>query len=512
MAPKTTTPPASPPPPGKGTLVLYGTDPLTLDPAVSGEMTSHTYILQLYSGLVKLDKELKPTPDIAREWRVSPDGKTYTFELRQNARFHDGRAVKAEDFKYSWERALNPQTESTTAGTYLIDIVGAADMLAGRSRELAGVRVLGDYTLQVTIDAPKSYFLSKLTYPTAFVVDKNNVASGGREWWRKPNGTGVFKLRQWEKEKVVILEQNRLYYGTLARLEFVQYNILSGVPMNLYETGKIDVTGVGVEYIDRVTDKSEPFHRELQKVPELSFYYIGFNHTKPPFDDINIRRAFALSVNKERLVSLIYKNTSQPARGILPPGIPGYNPDLAGLGYDIQKAKELLSASRYGDASRLPPITITAQGWGGLIGNEVEAIIQEWRQNLGVEVKVRQLEPERFLYRLRDEKDEMFITGWIADYPHPQNFLELLFRTGQENNSGDYRNPEVDRLLEMAGVEKDAARSLALYRQAEEKIVSDVACIPLWTGLSYTLVKPYVSGYQVSPLGIPYLGEVTVNR
>ncbi|MFQ6122016.1 MAG: ABC transporter substrate-binding protein, partial [Dehalococcoidales bacterium] len=153
-------------PPAEGELNLYGIDPITLDPAVSGEMTSHEYIAQIFGGLVRLDDNLEPAPDIAERWEVSDDGRTYTFYLRKDVKFHNGRQVKAWDFKYSLERACDPDTGSRTAETYLGDIVGVKEVLEGKTREISGVRVIDDYTLQITIDAPKSYFLSKLTYPT----------------------------------------------------------------------------------------------------------------------------------------------------------------------------------------------------------------------------------------------------------------------------------------------------------------------------------------------------------
>ncbi len=493
----------------ENTLYLYGIDPLTLDPAISGEMTSHEYVAQIFGGLVRLDDNLEPAPDIAHRWEVSDDGKTYTFYLREDVRFHDGREVKAEDFKYSWQRASDPDTGSQTAATYLGDIVGVKDMLAGRNTEISGVRVIDDYTLEVTIDAPKSYFLSKLTYVTAFVVDKANVESGG-EWWQQPNGTGPFRLKQWDENSLLVLERNELYYGKLAEVKSVVFLILGGVPMNMYETGQIDVTGVNLAYIDKVTDKSGPFYRELQVIPELSFYYLGFNSTKPPFDDVNIRRAFSQAIDKDKLASLVFRDMVQPADGILPPGMPGFNEDLAGLNYDVAKAKELIATSKYGDVSRLPPITITTSGWGGLISSELEAIIQEWRQNLGVEVTVRQLEPQRFLYHLRKEKDELFYIGWIADYPHPQDFLEILFYSNTDNNYSGYSNPEVDTLLERAGLESDYELSLSLYQQAEQKLVEDAACLPLWFGQNYILVKPYISGYNLNPMGFAMLNTVSV--
>jgi len=490
-------------------LNLYGIDPLTLDPAVSSETTSHEYILQLFSGLVRLDDNLEPAPDIAHSWQVSNDGKTYTFYLRQDVSFHDGEEVKAEDFKYSWERACDPKTGSQTAATYLGDIIGVRGVLVGESEEISGARVIDDYTLEVTIDAPKSYFLSKLTYPTAFVVDRANVESGG-EWWRNPNGTGPLKLRQWDENNLLVLEKNELYYGELAKVNFVVFHLWAGVPMNLYETGEIDVTSVTRNYIDKVTDEAGPFYRELAVFPELSFFYIGFNHSKPPFNDANIRRAFCQAINKDKLVSLVFRDMVQRADGILPPGMPGFNENLSGLDYDINRARELIAASDYGDVSKLPPITITTSGWGGLISQELEAIIHEWQQNLGVEVKVRQLEPQRFLYHLKQEKDEMFYIGWIADYPHPQDFLEVLFHSDADNNYGEYSNPEIDALLEKASVEQDNDLSLVLYQRAEQRLVEDAACLPLLFGQNYILVKPYIRGYNLNPLGLAMLNSVSV--
>jgi len=333
----------------------------------------------------------------------------------------------------------------------------------------------------------------------------------GSKWCRSPNGTGPFKLRQWDENSRFVLERNELYYGKLAEVGFVVFHLWSGVPMNMYETGEIDVTGVSLSYIDRVTDKAGSFYHELVIVPELSFDYIGFNTTKPPFDDVNIRRAFSQGIDKEKLVSLVFRDMAQSADGILPPGMPGFNEDLSGLNYDVDKAKQLIRESKYGDVSQLPPITITTLGWGGLISRGLEAIIHQWRQNLGVEVKVRQLEPERFLYHLREEKDEMFDMGWVADYPHPQDFLDVLFHSGAEYNYGEYSNPEIDALLERACVEPDSEVSLALYRQAEQKLVEDAACLPLWFGRSYVLVKPYVRGYDLNPMGFVMLNRVSID-
>jgi oligopeptide transport system substrate-binding protein len=489
----------------KGVLNLWDTGPITLDPAISSEMTSHTYVMQIFSGLVRLGDNSKPMPDIAESWQRSDDGKTYTFYLHKGVKFQDGKEVTAQDFKYSWERACHPETNSQTAATYLGDIIGAKEVLEGKATEISGVEVIDDYTLKVSIDAPKAYFLAKLTYPTAFVVDQANVESG-KDWWHKPNGTGPFKLKEWKSDELV-LESNELYYGHPATVKRVAFHLLAGIPMAMYEMDEIDVAQVDENYVDTATDKNGPFYKELAIFPELSLFYIGFNTQKPPFDDVNIRQAFCHAVNKERIIKLTLKGMMTKADGILPPNLPGYNGNLEGLSYDVAKAKSLIASSKYGSAANLPPVTLITSGWGGNIPEYLGAIIQDWQQNLGVEVTVRQLEPEIFNYHLKEEADEMFVTGWIADYPDPQNFLDILFHTGAEYNTGNYSNLQVDTLLDQAGIEKDETARFNLYQQAEQILVDKAACLPLGFGRTYLLIKPYVKNYKLDVQGIPTLSE-----
>jgi oligopeptide transport system substrate-binding protein len=491
------------------TLDLYGVDPYTLDPAISGEATSHVYIMQIFSGLVRLDESLEPVPDIAERWEVSDDGQRFTFYLRGNVRFHDGTPVTAHDFKYSWERACNPVTGSATAVTYLGDIVGVDKVVTGDASEIDGIKVIDDYILQVDINAPKVYFLSKLSYPTAFVVDEDNVKVGS-DWWRKPNGTGPFEFKEWVNNSRFVLERNDDYYREPATIDEVIFHLWAGVPMDLYEKDQIDVASVHPVYIDRVTDPDGSYYHELAVFPELSFSYIGFNHAEPPFNDLNLRCAFSQVLNKDKIIRLVTHGTQQRADGILPPGMPGFNENLNVMSYDVELAREYLSQSSYGDSSYSPPIVITTVGWGGLIAQELEAIIYEWQTNLGVDVTVRQLEPERFLYHLKEERDEMFFMGWIADYPHPQDFLEVLFHSLAEQNYGDYGNHEVDILLELAAVQSDKELSMELYQTVEQMLVDDVACIPLSFGQNYVLIKPYVNGFALNALGVPMLDRVTI--
>ncbi|MCK5212347.1 MAG: peptide ABC transporter substrate-binding protein [Dehalococcoidia bacterium] len=492
-------------------LHLWDSGPITLDPAISGEMSSHSYVMNLYSGLVKLNSELETEPDIAESWTVSEDGTTYTFNLRKDVRFHSGRSLTAADFKFSWERACNPATGSRTAATYLNDITGSREVLEGRATEISGVTVVDDYTLQVDIDSPKSYFIDKLTYSTAFVVDAESV-SRGSDWWREPNGTGPFKMWEWREGDLIALIRNPDYYGEPSQVDAVYFHLLAGIPSALYEQGEIDVVSVSSAYMDQVTDPANPVHTELVSAPELSLYYIGFDVTEPPFDDVYVRQAFCHAVDRERIVRVLFKDSVQVATGFLPAGLPGYDPALTAFEFDPALARELLEKSSYGSAEQLPPITITVSGYANQFPQYIAAAMFDWEENLGVEVSVRQLEPEVFLYHLSDERDELFSMGWIADYPDPYNFLGTLFGTGEENNIGDYSNPELDELLALAAAELDDEVRLEIYRQAERVVIEDAPCLPLVYGANHVLVKPYVSGYVPSPLGVPDLSVVRVER
>jgi oligopeptide transport system substrate-binding protein len=494
-----------------GTLHLVGNDPITLDPAVAVGLDAASYIIQIFSGLVSFDANLNIIPDIAQNWDLSSDGKTYTFHLKPQAKFQSGKQITAADFKYSWERALNPALQSLQAPVYLNDIVGSSDMIAGKATQLSGVTAIDNTTLQVSIDAPKAYFLNKMAFPTAFVVDKSNVQSGAT-WFQKPNGSGPFQLKSWQKDKSVILVRNDNYYGTKALLNEVDFSILSGNPIQLYQNGQIDVSPVSAAYLGLVTDPSNAVSKELNLYKELSVGYVGFNVNAPPFDDPKVRQAFCYAVDKAKLISLSLQNVVAVAGGILPPGMPGYNPDLQSISYDPVKARQLIAESKYGSVANFPPIILTTQGYGNDVSGYLGGVLQQWQENLGVEVSVRQLETDVYYYFLGQEVDSMFDYSWIADYPDAQDFLDVLLGSGQANNYGNYNNPQFNALLNQAAVNPDRNLRLQQYQQAEQIALQDGAMLPLNFGQNYTLVKPYVKGYAVSSLGFPSLSKVSIQK
>lgn len=488
-------------------------EPPTLDPHQVGDVDSAGVLVEVFSGLVTLSTDLQVEPDLADRWEVSDDGMTYTFFLRSNAKFHDGKQVTASDVKYSLERAMDPDSYSPQVETYLDDIVGATERLNGTAQEISGLRVINESTIEITIDAPKAYFLAKLTYPTAFIVDQENIEKEGDDWTRKPNGTGPFKLTSYKIGEEIILERNPNFYRGPALLDRVELILRGGSAMAMYENGEIDITGVGLADLDRVSNPLEPLNRELVvSPPGFSLSYIGFNVEQAPFDDANFRKALALAINKKLIADQVLANLVVPATGILPPDFPGYSTSVQGPSYDAEQAVALLADSAY--ANNVPRIVITVPGTGGSVGLDLEVIIEMWRTTLGVDVEIQQVEWATFLQDLNEQRLQAFAgLGWQADYPDPQDFLDILFHSESRLNHSAYANTEVDGLLEQARVAAEWEARKSLYNEAEQLIVDDVPWIPLWfSGENVLLLKPYVQGYKVTPLIVPKLKDVWIDQ
>ncbi len=500
----------------EGELRLFGPDPITLDPACASDAGSAEYIVEVFSGLVSFDRELNLIPDIASGWDISDDGTVYTFHLRTNVQFHDGsRRVTASDFKFSMERALNPRTQSTVGEVYLDDIVGARAFVSGEANEVTGIRVIDDNTLEITIDAPKSYFLAKLSYPTGFVVDQREVGDStcfsGANWTLRPNGTGPFRLAEWSLGQRIELEANSRYYlDPMPSLAKVTYILAGGSALIMYETDEIDLTGVGVNDIERIRDLNDPLNAEFVEVESMDTFYIGFNTQEPPFNDRRVRQALAMAIDKEFLADTILKELVVAANGILPPGIPAYNPNLEGLPYDPDRALELLDDA--GGPELLNDKVLLTSGRGASLGPIVDALLLMWEQNLGVTITVQQEDFGLFLRDLDEGDFDMFDLGWIADYPDPQNFLDIKLHSQSDNNETAYSNPQVDELLEQARTEPVEETRFRLYREAEAIIVQDAPWIPLYHGKANALIKPYVEGYVVPPFVIPNLRYISISR
>ena len=479
---------------------VESTNPRDYDPATEHDSGDKL----LYGGLVSYDTALNLVPELAESWDISTDGTVYTFHLRTNAKFHDGRPVVAQDVIYSWERAALPATNSDTVLTYLGDILGMAEMHAGTADHVSGLKALDDHTLQVTIDAPKPYFLFKLTMPVAFVLDQQNIKSGS-EWYRTPNGTGPYKLTRWDSFQLMVYDANLDYYLGVPSIPQIVVELYSGVGIRLYESGEIDMTGIFSSDVARALDPADPLHPDLHSGVSLCTDYVTFDVTQPPFDDVKVRQAFSMAFDRQKFIDVVDNGIGIPAIGPYPPALPGYNLNLQGLPYDPAQARQLLAESKYGGPQGLPAIVYTAAGLGNTASADVAAMVQMWEQNLGVKITIENLDPDKYDDLLYSGQHGQLFSGgqWCADYPDPENFADALFHTGAQQNTGKYSNPALDAILDQARVEQDVTKRIQLYQQAEQMIVRDAPALFITHDISYVLVKPYVKGFVLTPITIP---------
>ncbi|MEX1102946.1 MAG: peptide ABC transporter substrate-binding protein, partial [Dehalococcoidia bacterium] len=401
---------------GGNTLITFGSDPASvLDPIQVRDEGTAEYIVEIFGGLVTLDLELNVVGDIAESWEVSPDGKTYTFKLRNNVVFHNGKRVTAQDFKYSFERAADPAENSPTVTLYLGLIEGVEDKYNGRADEVSGVEVVDERTLKITITQPADYFLAELTYPVAYVVDQEQIESNPRNWTRDPNGTGPFELRTFTPAEEIVLSRNERYHLGVAKLDEVVFELSGGSLSTRYENDELHVGVVPSTDIEAVEDGSSPLAKDYKPQPRMTVSYFAFNVDKEPFDDPKVRQAMAMAIDRETINEVLLFETQRVADGILPPEMPGYDESVSSYEFDAAKAKTTLAESRY--ANSMPRIILTYAGTGGDAPNVLQAVADMWQQNLGIDVELQASEYSAYLRELRQGTFQMYSAGWAADYP-----------------------------------------------------------------------------------------------
>ncbi len=456
------------------------------------QVTSANDMGLIYSGLVALDAQSRIIPDIAKKWDISADGKVYTFHLRDNVKFHNGRSVTSQDIKYSLERASSPELKSISAPTYLNDIEGFSAYHSGTATVFTGLRIIDDKTIEITIDAPKPYFLYKLTYPVAYVVDKQNIDQG-KDWYRHPNGTGPYKLTKWEAKQFQIYEANKDFYLGAAKIPYLVFAVFDQYDQSLYEQDMVDIARA--YSIERFMQESEPLHNELHVANRMCTSYIVLDVTKPPFDDVHVRRALSMATNRNLMIEKMYDGLAIANTGLYPQGMPGYDMYLDYLPYDTAMAQNELQKSKY--ANTAIELEFTDSGFGRYSDAEVAMYGRMWSNTLGITTTVHNIEYDYFYEKVNaGEHGQLLDGGWCADYPDPENFADALFRTGASQNESNYSNPALDALLDKARVEQDVQKRIALYQEAERIIVQDAPVIFTATPTRYYLVKPYVNGYS----------------
>jgi ABC-type oligopeptide transport system substrate-binding subunit len=487
--------------------------PPTLDPGYVDDTTSRLFVNQLFSGLIELAPDLSVVPDVARSWDVLDEGREYHFHLREDVRWSDDTPVTAADFEFAWKRALDPNLNSP-ASKYLLDIRGAAEYSrTGDSVEEVGIRAPDDHTLIVELERPTGYFLQLLEVGAFQPVPKHAVAAFGENWTDpdKIVTNGPFLLHTWG-DKGMALERNPAYHGrfegnvTEINLNFLKESDDEGYLYRLYDENQIDVQFFG-NLSPEDQDRSRQAHADdYLTAPVLGIFYLGFDVSRPPFNDERVRKAFAHSINREELAEISLRGYYAPATdSMVPPGLPGHSSEVASP-FDPVASKRLLDEAGYADASTFPEIECLCSDYStaALVGQYMGS---QWQRNLDVTAEWQSMEWSSYLKRLIERLPNVWLMGWGADYPDPDNFFRLAI---MDRSATVWENPEYFELVEQARRSLDHAERMQLYEQAQNILIEEVPVHPLLYHRGHLLLKPWIAEYPISPMRWDHWKDVVI--
>ena len=476
--------------------IINGAEPESLDPAIITGQPELRAVQGLFEGLTRLDpKTARPIPGLAERWEISPDGLVYLFHLRTNLVWSTGEPIRSDDLVYSWIRALNPATGSDYAGQ-LFYLRNAEDFNAGKIKDPArvGVHAVDPFTVRVELNHPTAFFLDLCAFPTLYVVPRQTIESHGDRWLmvRPLPSSGPYELAAWRLNDKIRLKKNPRYWDAANTQSEIIDLLPVGSPitsLNLYENGQVDIIWdkdlVPVELLDVLQHRPD-FH----SFNYLGTYFIRFNVTRKPFDDPRVRRALAMAVDKNRLVRKITKAGERPASHLVPDGVAHYT-SPAGLEYDPEQARQLLSEAGYPGGRNFPRFNYifnAAAGGAAKIHENVAIELQQmWRDTLGVEMELKQLEWKVFLGAQSRLDYDASRSSWVGDYNDPQTFLGM-FTSGDGNNRTGWKNQTYDALIREAGEQPDQDLRASLFQRAEALLVRDEApIVPLifYVGINY---------------------------
>jgi ABC-type transport system substrate-binding protein len=498
---------------GGAAVVTFNNDLTTLDPHVGYDWQNWSVIKSIFDGLM----DYKPgttelDPDLAESFTVSDDGLTYTFKLRPGLKFHNGRAVTAADVKYSLERAVNPATQSPGGG-YFGMIKGYDDVAGGKATELAGISTPDDSTVVVTLSRPDATFLHLMAINFSYVVPKEEVEKAGADWGKQPVGTGAFKFVEWIPGQRIVLERNPDYFRQgvpyLDRLTF-EFGQDPTVAVLRLKKGEVDIVGDGIPPAQFVEVMADPANKDLIAVgDQLHTGYVTMNVTQPPFDDVKVRQAVNMAINKDRIVRLI-NNRAVPATQALPPAMPGYNPENKGYSYDPEGAKKLLAEA--GAAN----ITTELYAMNVDPNPRIAQAIQQDLAAIGIKAEIRSLAQAEVIAAGGAGKAPMIWSGgmaWIADFPDPANFYYGILGCAGAVEGGwnwsKYCNKELDARGEKADamVKPDqAAARMEEWKGIFDNVLKDAPWAPVFNEKRFTYHSARLGGDPAlfaDPIHIP---------
>lgn len=484
----------SPPP---GVMVFgNGAEPETLDPALMVGLLESTLAIQLFEGLTRLDPQtLEPEPAAASSWEIKDSGRTYIFHLRP-AFWSDGKPVTAEDFKYSWIRALRPDTAAEYA-YQLFPVKGGQAFNAGKLDDPSevGLRVLGPRTLEVKLNNPTPYFLSLTSFMTLLPVRKDKIESFGRKWTRPENlvGNGPYILAEHRPHRRIVLKKNPFYWEA-DKVEIDEIQILpiedANTALRMYLAGQLHwIRSIPLEKRDVYRD-----HKDFHQSPSFSTSFLRFNLTRKPFDDPRVRKALAMALDRKTLCEKITRGGEIPWTSLVPSGLPGYKP-IEGHHFNPEKARELLAEAGYPGGKGFPErsyLHVTREGTRRF----AEAIQEMWRKHLGIRLTLVSEEWKVYLKSMTHLKFDIVASGWIGDYLDPNTFLDMFVTDGGNNRTG-FSDPEYDSLIAQAARESDPEIRNKLFQRCEEILVREaVPIIPLYMGVNLALINQSLEGVE----------------
>jgi ABC-type transport system substrate-binding protein len=471
-------------------------NPTTLDPALIVDVTGGLIAAKLFNGLVRLDENLKVIPDIAESWDISQDGTTYTFHLRRDVRFSNSRTMSAADVKYSFERILDPRGKSPN--TWILEkISGAKAFMNGESSSVSGIMVADPYTIQLNLEKPFSPFLNLLTMTAAYVVPQEEVKRWGEDFASHPVGSGPFRLTEWKHNNHLLLERNEHYFGGIAMSTGLRYRI---IPEDLtaiteFELGNLDIISVPASEYRRIM-KADAGKNLVSSMEGINTYYLGFNCSRPPFEDIMARKAVSFAIDRKRILETFYENRGRLAHGPIPDILRRWDAPVL-PDYDPAYARQLVEAA--GLKGKKIQLYITADP--EVV--DIAEIIQFYLRNAGLSVMIKQLEWSSYKAAINNGEADMFWISWWADYPDPENFLFPLFHSSNHGPSGNrtrYTNKAVDALIEAGQKSSTKKERDHYYRLAEKAIVEDVPWVFFWHKTDITVRQSTLRNYRIYPI------------
>jgi oligopeptide transport system substrate-binding protein len=482
------------------------TDIAVMDPAQGPDANSAIAVGMVYTGLVKFDKGLNIVPDQAT-WSISTDRKIYTFTLKSGITFSDGTPVTAQTYVYTLTRVLLPNTKSP--GTPLLaNIVGANDITNGKTKTLKGIQAINNTTLRITLTQPTEYFLDIMANSIAFPLNQKVIDRFGAQNWTNNVagngvGTGPFMVKEWDHNVKMVLVPNPHWYGARTKLTEVDMLFVNdpSTAFRAYQAGQYAFTW-NITSQDLSSAKNIPGYTS-QSLLQTDLLF--FDNSRPPFDNVAVRQVFAYAIDKTTLVSTIFKDGAIPASTIIPPGMPGYQPNYTGIPFDKTKALSLLQ-SVYPDASKVPPITFSYPS-SEISPPEAQLLQQMWQNALGIQVRLNPVEPTAYFQELATQPPviQLGFTQWMADYPDPYDSLGLYLLSTTSYNSGDWKNPQFDSLVHQAEQTTGQAR-IQLYNQAEQLAITNVGWLPLDHESTTAVIPSRVHGVSLNNAGL-YFGD-----